>query len=95
MADTRDFHQWHQSEPLTKGSKPYYEHGSEQMSETGPGYGQDNPLKQAEAAKAFELLQLLRDVATVLGLREDSDQQTIRKLREYVKVGMAPSQRDG
>ena len=95
MADTRDLHQWHQSDPLTKGSKPYYEHGYGKMSKTGPGYGQDNPLKQAETAKAFELLQLLRDVATVLGLREDNDQQTIRNLREYVKTGMAPSQRGG
>lgn len=55
---------------------------------TGTGNPEVDKLIANTVQRSIDLLVLLRDVATVLGLREDSDAKTIRRLKEYVKVGM-------
>ena len=55
---------------------------------SGTGNPEVDKLIANTVQRSVDLLVLLRDVATVLGLREDDDRKTIRRLKEYVKVGM-------
>jgi hypothetical protein len=55
---------------------------------SGTGNPEVDKLIANTVQRSIDLLVLLRDVATVLGLREDDDRKTKRRLKEYVKVGM-------
>lgn len=67
------------SEPRDESAEPVY---------TGSGNPEVDKLIANTVQQSVKLLALLRDVATVLGLRDDSDAKTIKRLKEYVKVGM-------
>lgn len=54
----------------------------------GTGNEEVDKLIANTVQRSIRLLSLLRDVATVLGLREATDAKTIKRLEEYVKVGM-------
>jgi len=54
----------------------------------GTGNHEVDKLIANTVQRSVTMLQLLRDIATVLGLRDKTDAATMRRLKEYVKAGM-------